>query len=64
MVENGTLIIVLSGDYRLKEVAYALVPAIRRPVLDLAGNVEKVISFTLQPLSIYFDEDSMGADPG
>jgi len=34
--------IALSGDYRSKkEVAYALVPAIGRRILDLGGNVEK-----------------------
>lgn len=34
--------IALSGDYRSKkEVAYTLVPAVGRRVLDLGGNVEK-----------------------
>jgi hypothetical protein len=42
MAEKATLIIALSGDYRSKkEVAYTLVPAIGRRVLDLGGNVEK-----------------------
>jgi hypothetical protein len=42
MAEKATLIIALSGDYRSKkEVAYILVPAIGRRVLDLGGNVEK-----------------------
>jgi hypothetical protein len=42
MAENATLIIALSGDYRSKkEVAYTVVPAIGRRVLDLGGNVEK-----------------------
>ena len=42
MAENATVIIALSGDYRSKkEVAYTLVPAIGRRVLDLGGNVEK-----------------------
>jgi hypothetical protein len=42
MADKATLIIALSGDYRLKkEVAYTLVPAIGRRVLDLGGNVEK-----------------------
>jgi hypothetical protein len=42
MAENATLIFALSGDYRSKkEVAYTLVPAIGRRVLDLGGNVEK-----------------------
>ena len=34
--------IALSGDYRSKkEVAYTLVPAIGRRIIDLGGNVEK-----------------------
>jgi len=42
MAENATLIIALSGDYgSKKEVAYTVVPAIGRRVLDLGGNVEK-----------------------
>jgi hypothetical protein len=40
MAENATLMIALSGDYRSKkEVAYTLVPAIGRLVLDLGGNI-------------------------
>jgi 3-hydroxyisobutyrate dehydrogenase-like beta-hydroxyacid dehydrogenase len=40
--ENASLLVILSGDYRSKkEVAYILVPAIGRRVLDLGGNVEK-----------------------
>ena len=42
MADKATLIVLLSGDYRSKkEVAYTLVPAIGRRVLDLGGNVEK-----------------------
>jgi hypothetical protein len=42
MADKATLIIALSGDHRSKkEVAYTLVPAIGRRVLDLGGNVEK-----------------------
>jgi hypothetical protein len=42
MADKATLILVLSGDYRSKkEVAYTLVPAIARRVMDLGGNVEK-----------------------
>ena len=42
MADKATLIVLLSGDYRSKkEVAYVLVPAIGRRVLDLGGNVEK-----------------------
>jgi 3-hydroxyisobutyrate dehydrogenase-like beta-hydroxyacid dehydrogenase len=48
MAENATLILALSGDYRSKkEVAYTLVPAIGRRVLDLGGNVEKAPTFKL-----------------
>jgi len=40
--------IALSGDYRSKkEVAYTLVPAIGRRVIDLGGNVEKAPTFKL-----------------
>ena len=40
--DKAALIVLLSGDYRSKkEVAYILVPAIGRRVLDLGGNVEK-----------------------
>jgi hypothetical protein len=36
------LMLVMSGDYgSKKEVAYLLVPAIGRKVIDLGGNVEK-----------------------
>jgi len=42
MAEDASLMIALSGDYRSKkEVAYTLVPAIGRRILDLGGNVEK-----------------------
>ena len=42
MAKEASLIIALSGDYRSKkEVAYTLVPAIGRRILDLGGNVEK-----------------------
>ncbi|KAI0308361.1 hypothetical protein B0F90DRAFT_1682171 [Multifurca ochricompacta] len=48
LAESAGLIIALSGDYRSKkEVAYALVPAIGRRVLDLGGNVEKAPTFKL-----------------
>jgi hypothetical protein len=33
---------IMSGDYRSKkEVAYLLVPAVARKVVDLGGNLEK-----------------------
>jgi 3-hydroxyisobutyrate dehydrogenase-like beta-hydroxyacid dehydrogenase len=39
---KGLLIAVMSGDYRSKkEVAYLLVPAAARKVIDLGGNIEK-----------------------
>jgi 3-hydroxyisobutyrate dehydrogenase-like beta-hydroxyacid dehydrogenase len=39
---KGLLIVVMSGDYRSKkEVAYLLVPAVARKIIDLGGNVEK-----------------------
>ncbi|KAH9178154.1 hypothetical protein EDB89DRAFT_2063953 [Lactarius sanguifluus] len=42
MAENATLIVPLSGGYRSKkEVAYTLVPAIGRRVIDLSGSVEE-----------------------
>ncbi|KAH9033044.1 NAD-P-binding protein [Lactarius hengduanensis] len=48
MAEKATLIVLLSGDYRSKkEVAYTLVPAIGRRVIDLGGNVEKAPTFKL-----------------
>lgn len=47
MAEDASLVIALSGDYRSKkEVAYTLVPAIGRRILDLGGNVEKGDSFS------------------
>ncbi|KAI9508367.1 NAD-P-binding protein [Russula earlei] len=48
MAENATLIIALSGDYRSKkEVAFTVVPAIGRRVIDLGGNIEKAPTFKL-----------------
>jgi len=42
------LIVCLAGDYKAKkEVAYLLVPAAGRKVIDLGGNVEKAVSFKL-----------------
>ncbi|KAJ6601139.1 NAD-P-binding protein [Mycena vulgaris] len=42
------LVIVMSGDYRSKkEVAYMLVPAVGRKVIDLGGNLEKAPTFKL-----------------
>jgi len=40
--DSGTLVIAISGDYcSKKEVAFLLVPAVGRKVIDLGGNVEK-----------------------
>lgn len=39
---KAQLLIIMSGDYRSKkEVAYLLVPAVGRKVVDLGGNLEK-----------------------
>lgn len=40
--DKAELIIIMSGDYRSKkEVAYLLVPAVGKKVVDLGGNLEK-----------------------
>lgn len=42
VAEKSQLLIIMSGDYRSKkEVAYLLVPAVGRKVVDLGGNLEK-----------------------
>lgn len=42
VADKAQLVLVMSGDYRSKkEVAYLLVPAIGRKVIDLGGNLEK-----------------------
>ncbi|KAJ6606811.1 NAD-P-binding protein [Mycena sp. CBHHK59/15] len=42
------LLILMSGDYRSKkEVAYILVPAVGKKVVDLGGNLEKAPTFKL-----------------
>lgn len=42
LADKAALLIALSGDYRSKkEVAYTLVPAIGRRVIDCGGNIEK-----------------------
>ena len=42
VADKAGLVLVMSGDYRSKkEVAYLLVPAIGRKVIDLGGNLEK-----------------------
>ncbi|OCH95728.1 NAD-P-binding protein [Obba rivulosa] len=46
--DHAQLICVMSGDYRSKkEVAYLLVPAVGRKVIDLGGNIEKAPTFKL-----------------
>jgi hypothetical protein len=57
-VEDASLMIALSGDYRSKkEVAYTLIPAIGRHVIDLGRNIEKgralshTLFFLLKPVA-------------
>jgi len=46
--ERAQLIMIMSGDYRSKkEVAYLLVPAVAKKVVDLGGNLEKAPTFKL-----------------
>jgi 3-hydroxyisobutyrate dehydrogenase-like beta-hydroxyacid dehydrogenase len=46
--DKATLVIAMSGDYRSKkEVAFLLVPAVGRKVLDLGENVEKASTLKL-----------------
>ena len=46
--DKGQLVAVLAGHYRSKkEVAYILVPAVARKVIDLGGNVERAASMKL-----------------
>ena len=48
--EKGLLIAVMSGDYRAKkDVAYLLVPAAARKVIDLGGNIEKGLAAYSSP---------------
>lgn len=45
---KAQLLIIMSGDYRSKkQVAYLLVPAVGRKVIDLGGNLEKAPTFKL-----------------
>ncbi|KAJ7053919.1 NAD-P-binding protein [Mycena amicta] len=45
---GAQLVIAMSGDYRSKkEVAYMLVPAVGRKIIDLGGNIEKAPTFKL-----------------
>jgi 3-hydroxyisobutyrate dehydrogenase-like beta-hydroxyacid dehydrogenase len=40
--DKAQLIIILTGDYRSKkEIAYLLLPAVGRKVIDLGENIEK-----------------------
>jgi 3-hydroxyisobutyrate dehydrogenase-like beta-hydroxyacid dehydrogenase len=42
VADKAQLLIIMSGDYRSKkELAYLLVPAIGRKVIDLGENIEK-----------------------
>ncbi|KII93981.1 hypothetical protein PLICRDRAFT_695048 [Plicaturopsis crispa FD-325 SS-3] len=46
--DAAQLIIIMSGDYRSKkELAYILVPAVGRKIVDLGGNLEKAPTFKL-----------------
>ncbi|KAG2057082.1 NAD(P)-binding protein [Suillus hirtellus] len=46
--DKATLVIAMSGDYRSKkEIAFLLVPAVGRKVIDLGGNVEKAPTLKL-----------------
>ncbi|KAI5120225.1 hypothetical protein M0805_000039 [Coniferiporia weirii] len=46
--DTAQLILIMSGDYRSKkDVAYLLVPAIGRKVIDLGGNLEKAPTLKL-----------------
>ena len=46
--DKAQLVVCLAGESRSKkEVAYLLVPAIGRKVIDLGGNVEKAAAFKL-----------------
>ncbi|KAG1757840.1 NAD(P)-binding protein [Suillus lakei] len=46
--DSATLVIAMSGDYRSKkEVAFLLVPAVGRKVIDLGGNIEKAPTMKL-----------------
>ncbi|CAE6509099.1 hypothetical protein RSOLAG22IIIB_05065 [Rhizoctonia solani] len=48
LAEQGKLISALAGHYKSKkEVAYILVPAVSRKVIDLGGNVEKAAAMKL-----------------
>jgi len=48
VAQAAGLIVCLAGDYKSKkEIAYLLVPAAGRKVLDLGGNVEKAVAFKL-----------------
>ena len=57
VADKAGLVLVMSGDYRSKkEVAYLLVPAIGRKVIDLGGNLEKgklmELSFDIMSLRV------------
>ncbi|KIK70599.1 hypothetical protein GYMLUDRAFT_282513 [Collybiopsis luxurians FD-317 M1] len=48
IADKAQLLLVMAGDYRSKkEVAYLLVPAVGRKVVDLGENVEKAPTFKL-----------------
>ncbi|EGO21860.1 hypothetical protein SERLADRAFT_351200 [Serpula lacrymans var. lacrymans S7.9] len=46
--DKATLVLAMSGDYRSKkEIAYLLVPAVGRKIMDLGGNIEKAPTLKL-----------------
>ncbi|KAH9486311.1 putative oxidoreductase YfjR [Psilocybe cubensis] len=48
VAEKSQLLLVMSGDYRSKkEVAYWLVPAVGKRVIDLGGDLQKALTFKL-----------------
>ncbi|PPQ77044.1 hypothetical protein CVT25_014861 [Psilocybe cyanescens] len=48
VAEKSQLLLVMSGDYRSKqEVAYWLVPAVGKKVIDLGGDLQKALTFKL-----------------
>ncbi|KAF9515880.1 hypothetical protein BS47DRAFT_1341483 [Hydnum rufescens UP504] len=46
--DKAQLIVVLAGEYKIrKEIAYLVVPAVGRKVIDMGGNVEKALALKL-----------------
>ncbi|KAJ7447248.1 NAD-P-binding protein [Mycena latifolia] len=65
VAEAAQLLIVMSGDYRSKkEVAYILVPAVGRKVVDLGGNLEKGNSLILGSLEVLAESYTLAEKSG